>query len=520
MMVSKSMFTQIMELKRQGKSRRYISRELRLDKKTVSKYYTMTDEEYRSMLAASLYREKVFDEYEELIMNVYSRNNYKKIPVSALYDYLEEQCGPLPGTEKTLRNYVRYLEGTGSLAFTSPQRQYQQVPELPPGKQLQLDFGQYRTRGGTTLYIFAAILSFSRYKYAVLQDRPFTTGDVITHLLNCFDHFGGIPEELVIDQDRLLVVSENSGDIIYTRDFGYFIEEMGLQMYVCRKADPESKGKVENTVKFVKSSFFPARDCATTVEWNESLSGWLGRRANGKICQATGQLAAVLFEQEQAYLQPLRNSIFRRESLAGREMRMVNDKCQISVHASQYGVPARYRNHRVEVYVTSKKLFIYDQYDGSEIAVYDLSPIPGKIVSKRAFRRVSERTSKDLKQEVRSLCDDDRWQRFVSLNFKTFQRYVRDQCLDALKYFSGEGINMDILLTAVDFCLENHTLSFANLHDTYTHFLYSSRQQNACQSEPAISFNVPTRSGSSLRVAQRSMAFYEDVANLKKEVAQ
>src|SRR6056297_2208008 len=107
MMVSKSMFTQIMELKRQGKSRRYISREPRLDKKTVGKYYTMTDEGDRSMLAASLYREKVFDEYEELIMNVYSRNNYKKIPVAALYDYLEEQCGPRPGAEKTLRNYVR-----------------------------------------------------------------------------------------------------------------------------------------------------------------------------------------------------------------------------------------------------------------------------------------------------------------------------------------------------------------------------------------------------------------------------
>lgn len=519
-MVSKSMFTQIMELKRLGKSRRYISRELGLDKKTVSKYYAMTDEEYRSMNAASLYREKVFDEYEELIIDVYGRNNFSRIPVSALYDYLEEQCGPLPGTEKTLRNYVRYLEVTGALAFSAPQRQYQQVPELPPGRQLQLDFGQYRTREGTTLYIFAAILSFSRYKYAILQERPFTTIDVISHLLNCFDHLGGMPEELVIDQDRLLVVSENSGDIIYTRDFGYFVEEMGLRMYVCRKADPESKGKVENTVKFVKSSFFPARNCTTKDAWNQSLSGWLNRRANGKICQATGQLPAVLFAQEQAHLRPLRNSIFRREALAGREMRMVNDKCQISVQASQYGVPARYRNRRVEVYVTPKKLFIYDEYDGSEIAVYDLSPMPGKIISKRAFRRVSERSAMDLKQEVRSLYDDDRWQRFVSLNFKTFQRYVRDQCLDALKYFSGDQVHTEILLMAVDFCLENSTLSFANLHDTYTHFLHITLQQNACQKEPVISFSTPTRAGTPLRVAQRSMAFYEDVANLKKEVAQ
>ncbi|GAH69182.1 unnamed protein product, partial [marine sediment metagenome] len=30
---------------------------------------------------------------------------------------------------------------------------------------------------------------------------------------------------MVIDQDNLMVVSENAGDIIYTDDFKYFIEE-------------------------------------------------------------------------------------------------------------------------------------------------------------------------------------------------------------------------------------------------------------------------------------------------------
>ncbi|GAH98183.1 unnamed protein product, partial [marine sediment metagenome] len=36
-----------------------------------------------------------------------------------------------------------------------------------------------------------------------------------------------------------MVVSENAGDIIYTDDFKYFIEEQKLRMYVCRAADPE-----------------------------------------------------------------------------------------------------------------------------------------------------------------------------------------------------------------------------------------------------------------------------------------
>jgi len=47
---------------------------------------------------------------------------------------------------------------------------------------------------------------------------------------------------MVIDQDNLLVVSENFGDIIYTDQFKHFVEEQEIRMYVCRKADPESKG--------------------------------------------------------------------------------------------------------------------------------------------------------------------------------------------------------------------------------------------------------------------------------------
>jgi len=59
----------------------------------------------------------------------------------------------------------------------------------------------------------------------------------------------------VIDQDRLMVVSENAGDIIYTHDFKYFIEEQEIGMYVCRKEDPETKGKIENVVKYIKCNW-------------------------------------------------------------------------------------------------------------------------------------------------------------------------------------------------------------------------------------------------------------------------
>jgi transposase len=220
---------------------------------------------------------------------------------------------------------------TNQLEFRTRDRRYRQVPEQPYGKQLQVDFGEYRTRSRCKLYIFAAVLAASRYKYVRFQDRPFTTLEVIVHLLECFDCLGGMPVELVIDQDSLLVVAENHGDIIYTKEFSFFIEEMGLQMYVCRKADPESKGKIENVIKFLKYNFLSCRDFEAVAEANQSLRKWLKRRANGKISQATKRIPAEMFDEERGNLRPIRNSVFRKDSLQGREERLADEKSMISV---------------------------------------------------------------------------------------------------------------------------------------------------------------------------------------------
>lgn len=83
--------------------------------------------------------------------------------------------------------------------------------------------------------------------------------DLINHLLDCFEHIAGIPGEIVTDQDKTMVVSENKGDIIYTEKVKYFIEEMGMRMYVCRKNDPESKGKIENAIQYIKNNILSVR---------------------------------------------------------------------------------------------------------------------------------------------------------------------------------------------------------------------------------------------------------------------
>jgi hypothetical protein len=474
----------------------------------------MSDEQFRMYKNDLKYRDKYLDEYKADILALYEANEYRTLNMASVYDYLEEKHGLLPASERNLRNYIHFLLTTGKLSLNENVRVFQKVSELPLGRQMQVDFGQYKTHSGLKLYIFAAILSASRYRYVSYQSRPFTTIDVIRHTLDCFDYFGGIPLELVIDQDKLMVVSENKGDILYTKDFSYFIEEMDLKMYVCRKSDPQTKGKVENLIKYVKYNHLNSRDFNCIEQAQESLSGWLTRRANGKISQATKQIPMDLIKQERKHLRSLKNSIFRKEDLPGRDGRIVNDKSLISVDTCSYSVPGDYRYREVEIYQTPFKLYVFNSITGKEIAVHDISSMPGKCIKNREHYRSTKTSSADLRKMVLDMYTLKEWNSFVLINFKTLNRYVRDQCLEAKKYFS-KNIDLKILILALNYCLENKTYSFANLKDSYQYFLHEEEpmpKQEILNQNPEVipDFDVNRRSLNDYQFAINSMGGYHE----------
>jgi transposase len=509
-MIREKMYKQVQAFKRQGHSKKAIAAALGMDPKTVAKYYSMEERDFRSYRQQHMFRDKALEEYEKDILEVYETNEFKRLNMSAVYDYLEERYGELPSNEQTLRNYLNYLIQTDKLRLEERLRTYTKVPELPFGQQMQLDFGQYRCSSGLKLYIFAGVLSASRYKYVAFQGHPFTTKDVIDHLLDCFDYFGGMPEELVIDQDRLMVVSENAGDIIYTGDFRYFIEEQEIRMYVCRKDDPETKGKIENLIKYVKCNFFGIRDFKSIEGANSSVMKWLQRRANGKISQATKQIPSILIKNEKEHLRPTRNSIFRKGSLIGREERNVNEKDCISVNASGYQLPSKYRNKTVEVYMTKHKLFVFDIYTGKEIVEYDLSPIPGQIITKREFRRENEKTLQELKDHVIGMFRGESWKRFIDRNFQAFPRYIRDQCVEAKRCFETRDIDIFILERALEYCLENNTPSFTDLNDTYAYFKREHEREDL--EMPVVSSDYQG-GHEPLRIRARELSVYKEIIN-------
>ena len=468
-MITMNVYKNIQKRKGRGENISEICRAIERSRNTVRKYYHMNPSEYLRYTERASERGKVFEPFQHEIVELYRLNQGDPIAVSSVFDVLEERHNELPGTERTLRNYIRSLLDEGAIALVCNYRSYRRVPELPYGRQLQVDFGVQNIGSGRKVYLFVAILSASRYRYVSQQDHPFTTDDVVQHLLNCFAFIGGRPEELVIDQDRLMVVSENQGDIIFTETFRQLREEQEFRVWVCRAGDPESKGKVENLVKFVKMNFFSARHFTDSEEITEPLMRWLTRRANGKISQATGRKPARMHEEEREHLRPLRVSVFEKDRELEREPRNVDAKGLIMVGANRYSVPAEYRNASVKIFTTNTDLFVFDAKSGAEVAEHRLSPLTGKTIEQKAHLSPSNVSTEHLYRQVLELSDLGEWKLFIDANTSRYKRYRREQYPALLRFFDEER-DEAVLTDALMLLLEHGTVTATNLCDAYTYF--------------------------------------------------
>jgi len=477
----RKVYKNIRELKAKGLTNAEIVRQTGCDIKTVKKYAAMTPERFERYMAEAKERLKALEPFADEILAIYAANGNRKLPISSVFDCLAEAHDGMPVTERTLRNFVDYLVDTGRLVFATTKRAYVATLDPEAGRQLQVDFGEWVCPSGLKLFIFSAVLSLSRYKFVAFQGREFNAEDVIRHLLAAFEYFGGMPSELVIDQDSTMVFEESRGEVRYTEKFRNFIEEMGLSVFVCRKADPESKGKIEAAIRFVKMNFLAARDFTAVEAANESVRSWLRRRANGKLCAATRRIPLEVFEAEEVpRLRSLRASIFAPGVSAPREDRLVDKLGEVLVQGCKYPVPDEYRERPVNVTVTDHQVTVLDRRSGEILVAHDKAPVgtPRVHDPRRHAKRRQRRD--EAKVEVLGWHAGDSWRRFVEANFARFGRYFREQTAHANKSLRV-GIDDEILERALAFCLERDTVGMNELVDTYRHFRWLSEAARAVE---------------------------------------
>jgi hypothetical protein len=113
-------------------------------------------------------------------------------------------------------------------------------------------------------------LSFSRLMYVGLSWKPLDTRQFIQLHDEAFRYFGGVPEECVYDQTKLVVLDEQYRELNLNPLFARYATTIGLHIHACEGYDPESKGKVEAGVKYVKQDAlygeeFDSRDAVPSM---------------------------------------------------------------------------------------------------------------------------------------------------------------------------------------------------------------------------------------------------------------
>jgi transposase len=305
------MYIDIQQLKKIGLNKSQIARKLGISRPTVDKYIDMTPEEFNSTMEAMHERSKKPNIYEDEILDWLIE--FPDLSSAQVYDWLEKKHKELDFSEGTLRRYIRDLRTKHDIPKIAFKRQYEAIPDPPMGKQMQVDFGEKRVKmhNGNIikLFVMCFVLSHSRHKYCEWRDRPFNTSNIIQIHENAFDFYGGMPQEIVYDQDSLILTSENHGELVYTHAFARYMQKRKFLVYMCRKSDPESKGRIENVVGFVKKNFAHNRTFYNVERWNEDCMNWLQRRGNGKVHGTTKKIPAQVFIEEQKYLQPVLEKI-------------------------------------------------------------------------------------------------------------------------------------------------------------------------------------------------------------------
>lgn len=455
------MYHEIHQLSRKGFKKAKIAAHMRLDVRTVSRYLSMSEAQYEAYLHRVKYRNKVLSPYEDFVKD--KLEEYPDTSSAQMHDWLKEYYPNLPHiSPRTVYNFVMFVRQVHSIPLVKKTRDYMPIEELPYGQQAQVDFGEYnlRTPNGSRkkVYFFAMVLSRSRMKFVWFIDKPFTAHHVCQAHEYAFDFFGGIPKEVVYDLDRAIVVNENLGEIILTSKFKQYVDSRSFFRHFCRKADPESKGKVENVVKYTKQNFLYNRIYFDLETINQEALNWLGRTANYLIHNVTKKSPMSEHHVEKAFLSSYTPLPIEQEPAKEYQVRKDNT---IAYKSNFYSLPiGTYKGSESKVIVKINEglLGIYNLQE-ELICTHRLCTDKGKVIVNTNHKRDRTKSIKAL-IETTAGCFTDRDQAisYFQRIRQNLPRYIRDHLQVILKTIQTDSNALLAKKTAdktLAHCIEN-----------------------------------------------------------------
>ena len=243
--------------------------------------------------------------------------------------------------------------------------------ETPPGKQMQIDFGERRVVvGGESIrvYLFVATLGYSRRIY-VRVFRNERQESWFAGLEGAFHHFGGVTEEVLFDNDRGLVVRHDRAtrEVEFNARLLAFAKHWRFRPRACAPYRARTKGKDERGVGYVKKNAIAGRRFESWAAVEAHLVQWTREIADQRVHGTTGEVPIERFRRAEA--DALRPIAGIPPFAAVRELvRKVQADCAVEVDGNAYSVPWRLIGETVRVTVAGEQLRV--SHAGREVAVH------------------------------------------------------------------------------------------------------------------------------------------------------
>lgn len=332
-------------------------------------------------------------------------------------------------------------------------------------QEMLIDFGEVTLSRRGSIHFICLLLRYSRILCVYAQDHKYNATKACQAIYRSFCKLGGRPAVLVIDQDAVFVASETYGEVIKTRIFGDFCTEQDLKLWVCNKADPESKGPIENSVGFVKKNFFSARTITCIDDVWRSLPGWLERK-NKRIHRATLRIPMAVFRDiEKDSLRSVLPSVYETSPNS-----FIAYECKgtpyVLFRSCRYSVPRSYAYSVVKYKITAGKIHIYDE---------DLRFLCTHLLSERrgSFNQLPEHRkgdSGDWIEIMERLCD--KWncydfQHFINGVKKENPRHISKQLGAIEQFLDSENPDRALVADVMKRCCDNYRYQFSQFKVVY-----------------------------------------------------
>ena len=345
------------QIQMQGKSISQVARDLKMSRNTVKKYLREGEKEDRRV---GQKRSSKLDRYRKDIDELLKNGVYN---AETIYDRLVEKG--YDGKKTILKDYLKPLRPV-SIKDGAAVRRY----ETKPGRQAQMDWGicKYTDPHGQIRKVacFVMILGYSRMRYI-----EFCTRCDLTSLLRCcvyaFEYFGGVPDVVLTDHMKTVITKMDHGEALWQSKFEHFATELGFIPKVCRIRRPQTKGKVERLVQYVKGNFMPGREFTDLDDLNAQARHWM-QIVNGKMHGTTGEIPFKELATEALKRLPPDN----RHDAYTWEYRKVSLDSFVSYDGVRYGVNWRYSGQVLGVKVMEDRLFL-TTLDAEVIQIHPVS---------------------------------------------------------------------------------------------------------------------------------------------------